>query len=67
MPNFIHHNLIVFDKALTLIRDIDLIYAEWPRERSYLRWQGRDSFSSIGLNIGEAAHDYHPADQARLL
>ena len=66
MPNFIHHQLVVFDKTVSLIRDIDPIFAAWPRERGYLRWQGRDSFSSIGLNIGEAAHDYHRGDQARL-
>lgn len=66
MPNFIHHNLLVYQKTQTLIRDIDPLIMSWPAVRNYLRWQALDSFSSIGLNIGEAAHDYHPGDKSRL-
>lgn len=66
MANFPHHRLIVYQKTLEIIRDIDPLIAEWPYDRRYLGYQARRSFSSIGLNISEASYEPSTGDMRRL-
>ncbi|MEX2283252.1 MAG: four helix bundle protein [Gemmatimonadota bacterium] len=66
MPQFFHHKLLVYQKALAFILSSDHVVAGWPRERLYLVIQFRKAASSIALNIAEASHEIATADRRRI-
>ena len=65
MQKFYHHNLKVYDKALTFIVEIDELVERWPTYRSYLRLQMRRAASSIALNIAEGAYETSVKDKLK--